>query len=442
MTEDLVKNGGEIPPGGETERPRRTISPSDAFAWAALAVGLLVRVLEYAAGRHAYLDENSLLRNLVDLPVLDFHTILSESQLAPPGFLLVERLMVRLPFDHVATGRFVPFLFGIASMVLFWIVARRYVSRRAAPIALWLFALVDWLVYYSCELKQYSAEVALALAALVLAVPPAGGSCAASDSTARRQTLWLAVFGLVGVWFSFPLAFSLAAVGTYRIGAAALARHWKAAAGFAAISVAWAASFAACYKVAHAILTRDDFLWRWWHFAFLPVPPRSWDDLVRDFWHLINIFNNPAGVLTPLGVLPSAFLAAGLFLAGSLSFLFARRGGRLYLLTAPILFALVASAVHQYPFHGRLLLFLVPGVHLVVAEGAAAITRPGRGWLTFALGAFLLVSPAGASLRHFLVQRRAHTAYDSHGDLAHDVLDYLELQRELARRAQLPRAGP
>ena len=35
--------------------------------------------------------------DLVRLPVLDFHTMLTEYQLAPPGFLVLERLAVRLP---------------------------------------------------------------------------------------------------------------------------------------------------------------------------------------------------------------------------------------------------------------------------------------------------------------------------------------------------------
>jgi Dolichyl-phosphate-mannose-protein mannosyltransferase len=432
-TEDQARSKNEPAPVW------RDIPPVDALAWTALAVGLLVRILEYAGNRYAYLDEESLLRNLLNLPVLDFHTRLTESQLAPPGFLVLERLMVRLPFNHMPTGRFVPFLLGIASMFLMWSVARRYVCRRAAPIALWLFALDDWMVYYSCELKQYSTEVALALAALLVVAPFLSAPAAAPRAMTPRRWLGLAVFGSAGVFFSFPLAFSLAAIGTYLIVSAALRRDWQSAARFTAVSVAWAVSFAICYHISHGILSQDRFIWDWWDFAFLPVPPRSRADLVRDFWHLINVFNNPTGLLTPLGILGSAFFAAGLFLVGAGSLILGRRGGHLYLLTAPIVFTLIASGLRQYPFHGRLLLFLVPGLHLIVAQGAAAITRPGRGWLTFALGAFLVLMPAGTSLQHNIVQRRAHTEYDSHGDLSHDVLDYLE---ELERKPHLLRASP
>ena len=76
--------------------------------------------------------------------------------------------------------------------------------------------------------------------------------------------------------------------------------------------------FAGCYWVSDRIVSKDGFLERWWAFAFLPFPPRSLADLERIFWQLINVFNSPSGIVTPLGVLPSAFIACGLFLLGAL----------------------------------------------------------------------------------------------------------------------------
>ncbi len=254
----------------------------------------------------------------------------------------------------------------------------------------------------------------------------------------RRWLTGLFVFGLVGVWFSFPLTFGLAAVGTYLIAAAASRKEWATAARFAAMSAVWAASFAACYKVSHTVLTKERFIWDWWNFAFLPIPPRSIADLERDFWHVINVLNSPAGVLTPLGVVPSAFLAAGVFAAGCIP-LARRWAGGLFLLVAPLIFALAASGLHQYPFHGRLLLFLVPSLHLVIGEGAAALGRPGGRWLTCALGAFLLWQPAADTCWHFAIDRQSHSRFDSHGDLLPDLLDYFE---DIERKSQAPRPVP
>src|SRR4051812_12258865 len=88
--------------------PRRVTPNAETWTWLAVAMGILFRLLEYAANRHLYKDESSLLENLVALPVFDFRTTLTEYQLAPPGFLVVERLMVRLPGNAVLLARLVP----------------------------------------------------------------------------------------------------------------------------------------------------------------------------------------------------------------------------------------------------------------------------------------------------------------------------------------------
>jgi len=399
----------------------RTNVPGETWTWLLVAIGVFLRVMEYGDNRKLYMDEESLLKNLVGCAFYDFGTTLKDNQLAPPGFLAVERLMVRLPLPVKAAARLVPLLCGIASMFLMRSVARRFLTPRAVPIAVGLFALNDWLLYYSAELKQYSVDVALTLAALLLAAGPA--------VMTRRRLRLLTCFGLAGVWFSHPLALVLAGVGTYFMAKAALGREWKKAFGFLTMSLAWALSFAICYKVSHLILSKDRFVWNWWDFAFLRLPPRSYADLERDFWQMLNLLNSPSCVLTPLGVLASAFLALGLFVLGGLSLGRRWRGG-LYLVLSPLLFALLASALHQYPFHGRLLLFLIPSVHLLVSEGAAALAWCGGARLTLALGAFLLFQPAFDAMWHRLIFPRDHWGPDSHGDLSPDLLDYLEKIKE------------
>jgi hypothetical protein len=417
--------------------PRPLTVTSETWTWLAVAVGVILRVLAYVDYRRLYMDERSLLENLVKLPVFDFQTTLTEYQLAPPGFLVLERLMVRLPWDDVLAARLFPLACGVAAMVLFRWVARRFVSAHAVPIATGLFALADWLIYYATEIKQYSCDLALTLVALLLlAAGPL--SVPGSEPMTRRRLLALAGVGVIGVWFSYPLALVLAGIGTYLIAVTAMHRKWRQVLGWVVVGLAWVLSFAACYVVSHRILSREPFIWRWWDFAFLPIPPRSLAELNRDFWQMLNVFDSPADVVTPLGVLPSAFLALGLFLCGSVA-LGRRWPGGLYLLLAPILFALLASALHQYPFHGRLLIFLVPTVHLLVGEGAAALTRRGGPWLTLALGAFLLFQPAADILWQRFIPMGQHGGYDSHGDLRPDLLDYLE--RLEAGRSR-PRSAP
>jgi hypothetical protein len=426
MTQELTSEEHGPAPLSRWVRFRQIMSRAEAWTWVLVAVGVIFRLLEYADNRALYIDERLLLPNLKNLAVFDFSTTLTRDQLAAPGFLALERMMVRLPLHTVWVARLIPLLCGVASMFLMRSVARRYLLARAVPIAVGLFALDDWLVYYAAEIKQYSSDATLTLVALLLA--------AAAREMNRRSLIVLAAFGAVGIWFSHPLVFVLGSVGTYLAAKAVIRRDWKKMPGLMGIGLLWVASFAACFVISYRILSKEDFLWRWWDFAFLPIPPRSFADLSRDFWQVLNIFNCPAWVVTPLGVLASAFLALGLYLIGSLSLGLRWRGG-VYMVVAPLLFTIAASALHQYPFHGRLLLFLVPLIHLPVAEGAAALTRRGGPLLAFALGTFLLFQPAHHLLWHQLIVKRTHGGFDSHGDLLPDLLDYLE---RLQGRPPLP----
>jgi Dolichyl-phosphate-mannose-protein mannosyltransferase len=418
--------------------PARGLSASETWTWIMIAAGVFLRVLEYSDNRQLYCDEEDLQANLVGFAFYDFHTPLVRWQLAPPGFLAVERLMILLPLPFRFAARLVPFVCSIASMFLMRSVARRFLTAAAVPIAVGLFALVDWMLYYSVELKQYSSDVTLTLTALLLAARATRSYEGRPLETSRRDFIMLAAFGAIGVWFSHPLALVLAGAGTYLILNAASRREWHRALAFLAMSLAWAVNFAGCYRISQRLVAKDGFLETWWKFAYLPFPPSSFADLAQIFWHSINLVNSPSGVLTPLGLLPSAFIGAGLFLLGSWS-LGRRWKGGLFLLVAPILLALAASMLRRYPFHGRLLLFLIPSVHLLVGEGAAALARGRNAKLTFVLGAFLLAQPVLDVLWHRLVMKRNHTEYDSHGDLHRDVLDYLDLLEKIKKRDEMLR---
>ncbi|MHB1560395.1 MAG: hypothetical protein ACYC61_23330 [Isosphaeraceae bacterium] len=408
------------PWGGLTTPVRLSIGP-EAITWLALAVGVILRVWGYADGRELYRDERSLLRNLVLLPVFDFHTTLAEYQLAPPGYLVLERMLVRLPGNDVMAARSVALVCGIASLFLFRDVARRLLLPYAVPVAMGFFALSDWLIYYSAEIKHYSGDLALGLATILLTLR-AGPS---PERSSRRALLALAILGAVGVWFSYTLIFILAAVGTYLMARGLVRGDVRGRLIFAAMGAAWLVSFVGCYVVSHRILSKESFIWNWWDFAFLPIPPQSAAELKTDFWAIANLFDSPSDVKMPIGMIPTAIVAMLLWIVGAIS-LGRRRPGWLYLLAAPLAFTLAASALHQYPFHGRLLIFLVPAVQMLVAEGGAALARPGGRPLAVAFGVFLLFQPVEDALWYRFIQAINHDAYDSHGDLRPDLLDYLE----------------
>jgi hypothetical protein len=397
------------------------------LAWLAVGIGVVLRIWEYLEFRKLYMDEEALLGNLVGRSIFDFHGVLEQDQMAPPGFLVLERIMVRLPLEVSAAGRLIPLACGVASVFLMRAVARRYLDRPAVPIAVALFALGDHLIYYSAEIKQYSCDLALALAALLLAAPQSP----AELSPRRLKALF--VFGLIAPWFSFSVIFVLAGVGLHLLvtellrpaGSGTPVRtDWRRVTIVAVMGLAWLVSFGGCFLLSRSILSKRDFIWVWWNFAFLPIPPRSWGDLSLLGGTLANVFINPASLLSPFSLLCTAVVASVLAVVGCVA-LGRRWPGGLFLVIGPLLFALAASGLHQYPFHGRLLLYLVPTYILLLAEGISAIGGL-TGWpVTLALAGFFLYGQAAEIVWQKAIQPRARP-FDSHGDLKNDLLDYLE----------------
>jgi hypothetical protein len=399
------------------------------LAWLAVALGVILRVWEYLEYRAIYRDEMSLWRNVVDRAIFDFRQILEEDQMAPPGFLVIERLLSRLPLDMKATGRLFPLICGIASVFLMRSAARRYLDRRAVPLAVGLLALGDHLLYYSAEIKQYSCDLMMALAALLLAAPQP------PEETSDRQIKALAIFGLIAPWFSFTVVFILAGVGLHLLVNQALRKDWRKTAVTTSICLAWLISFAGCYLLSRSIMSRRDFLWVWWNFAFLPLPPRSLADASLLAESIANVFINPASILTPFTLPFTALLASVMALIGCLS-LGRRWPAGLFLVISPLFLTLAASGLHQYPFHGRLLFVLVPTFLFLLSEGVAALGRR-TGWLvTLTLASCFLYGEAAEVFWHKAIQHRMRP-FDTHGDLKNDLLDYLEY-----RRSRLPGPSP
>ncbi len=407
-------------PSSSRTPPRRafnlTLTPA-LIAWAAVFGGAALRIVEAAGDRGYYMDEVSLVHNIAGRGVFHLTSPMVEHQLAPPAFLVVERGVAYFAGASRPALRVVPLLFGLASLPLFYVTARRYVSEVAATLAIWLFALNDSALYYSNEIKQYSCELFFAIATLWVA-----DRLARVELTPRRA--WAACgFGVLATWFSLTACFPLGAVGGVLVATALHARKRRRAAILTAVSATWAASFVAVFLLSEHVMMKHEFIWNWWDFAFLPIPPRSLADLRSLGLTFLNVFTNPFALFTPLGTILSAILAALLFFVGSAAL--ARRDcARFLILWGPMVLTAAASATHKYPFHGRLLLFLAATVLLPIAEGMAVVgRRVGRVPLIL-LAALIFVIPSCEELDN--VERPRSRPFDSHGDLRGDLFDHLE----------------
>ena len=129
-----------------------------------IGFGILVRLVQYVFNRSLWNDEAALALNIINRSYLELLQPLDYNQGAPIGFLMVEKLAVQVFGNNEYALRLFPFLAAIASLFVFYKLAKKCLqSRQAAIIALTLFSTVHIWLQFATETKQYSSDVAIAV---------------------------------------------------------------------------------------------------------------------------------------------------------------------------------------------------------------------------------------------------------------------------------------
>ena len=378
----------------ETFAPSTWLPSNGALIWTFVAIGSLLRLREYLFNRSLWYDESMLALNIINRSPTDLTKPLSYFQVAPIGFLWLEKLSVHYLGSSEMALRLVPLLSGIVSIFLFAAVARHFLSTNVVPIAVGLFSISQPLIYYSAEAKQYSTDVALTLLLYLLLSP------FLEASVGFVHVILVALIGAVIIWCSHPAVFVLAGVALSVLWTAARRRDSFLLILTVIPAAVWACSFLLFYTFSLRRASNDPILLDYWKDAFMPLPPSSLADLSWFESAFFKTFSFPVG-LAATGI---AAVAATL---GTIE-LRARSLSKFLSLLLPIVLALLASSMHLYPFQGRLLLFLVPSLLILVAAGFDLIKC--KTWKAFPLLntlllGFLLFAPLAEAARHLVKPR-------------------------------------
>ena len=187
---------------------------------AAVALGCLLRIVQYLLNRSLWMDEAYLSLNILHRSFAGLCRSLDYHQGAPIGFLLLEKSAVRWLGGSEYALRLLPLLAGIASVLLFYWLAKKVLPANAVPIAVGLFAISPALIYYSAEVKQYSGDAAIAILLYCLTIE---GS--KSEWKAGRTAL-VALVGAIAIWMSHSSVFVLAGIGATISIALVLRKDW------------------------------------------------------------------------------------------------------------------------------------------------------------------------------------------------------------------------
>ena len=371
-------------------------------------LGMGIRAYFYGLNRSLWLDEIKLALNLVDRSFYGLLAPLSYEQGAPIGFILIEKFFVSLFGTSEYVFRLFPFLAGIASLPLAYKVSQRYTKGPAPLVVLALVGLSWKLTYYATELKQYSSDVFFVLLLLLTA-----HKCL--EQGARRISVYLlGIVGLLSIWSSHPAVFILPGIGIALAVQVLKQKEYQRFFLLAGVGIFWIANFGVLYFLSLRHLTSSSELVTFWKVGFAPLPP--WSD-PGWYYHLVGfILQNPVG-------LPATYVTAGLLIVGALSLLY-RRWPLFLILILPFLLTLAASGLKKYPVSGRLMLFAVPLVFMVAAEGidriwsvSRGINKAGAFCIAGFLSLYLIYGPA--------VQAYQHVMSPPMGEHIKPVLSYL-----------------
>jgi hypothetical protein len=344
----------DITPAGLPKR----IKPELLLAICLLVIGIILRMWQYAANRSLWLDECSLALNLIHRSFAGLTQPLDYNQTAPLAFLFIQKTIIIVLGNSEFTLRLFPLMVGILSLFLMYKAAKKYLQGTAVYIALALFCLSSTLIYYSSENKQYASDVMLTLVLLLTAYP-----CLEDTAPSPKNYILLTVAGLVAMWMSHPSVFVMAGIGITLAARQLFRKDWPGLLWSGLILLLWLTSFTFLYFISLRFTAANNALTAYWAQSFMPMPP--WCNWSWFSNTLINLFEKDLE-------LPFVSISAVLLLIGLISVLLRKWTIGLVLILT-IITTLVASGLRKYPFVGRLILFLVPIIFLLIAEGIERI---------------------------------------------------------------------
>lgn len=131
---------------------------------AVILLGVTLSLIQFLLNRSIWLDEAMLSLNIIDRSYLQLLTPLDSLQVAPIGFLFIEKFFSLLIPNAEYGLRIFPLLCFWASICLFYKITTQLLKNaKITLLAVSLFCLNSSLLYYSSEVKQYMIDIFICL---------------------------------------------------------------------------------------------------------------------------------------------------------------------------------------------------------------------------------------------------------------------------------------
>ncbi len=393
--------------------------------WLAIIIiltGIILRVIFYLGDRSLWHDEAKLALVINNLSFYELSHPGASTELKfqpyPLGFLILEKSLVNFLGDQELIFRLFPLISGVFSLILFNILIKCYLSSEISLIGLGLLTFSPQLIYYSSEVRPYSSDILISLILLLMIEFILG-----NDLNKRAITI-LGVVGAVCIWFSTPSVFVWTGGYMALIMIFAWERNLKKVAQIFQICLLWAIGFLIYYFCYLRYFLRSTIavtVWPWdvegGYFAVFPITSLKIVSCINQFILEFRM---------ALYLLPTyqAISTVSLFAIGTISFILLN-GKRFLILYSPVIMTLIAAGLKKYPFHQRLIFFLIPIFIIIITCGAEQIikrTRNIRPLVFMCIISLLFFFP----LR---IMKYSITGTNSHEEIKHVLAKIKELKQ-------------
>ncbi|MGH7481740.1 MAG: ArnT family glycosyltransferase [Longimicrobiales bacterium] len=355
-----------------------------------LLVGAVLRTVQYGATASMSSDEVALALNVTDRgwSELWFQPLMHD-QVAPFGFLFLEKVSVAIVGNNEAAFRFFPYLLSLVSLILFWRVSARYLQNASMLAALIVFALSPSLVLYAGVAKQYSGDIAVSLFLLLMTLRYLEGPITSANA------VLVGIAGGVALLLSQPAVLVASGLGALLLVEGR--RVGKPAGQLFAICAGWfvGAAILTYTSLTTLSVATSAYMENYWKLkhAFLPRP---WVGLAELFWipaRLAESISYFVAYISTPSSLPAIALVGiyGLLLLLGILHLVKRDLRTAVLLAVPVIVAILAAAVRLLPLSGRVSLFIGPSLLIGCFAGFDRI----RAWLPPHHGNLAIVAALG-----------------------------------------------
>ena len=375
-----------------TFSPKTKLSIENISVIVLFFLGILLRLRQYITGRSLWVDEAMLALNIINRDFGGLFKPLDLDQGAPIGFLLVEKIFNLTLGRNEYSLRLFPLLAGLFSLWMFYLLLKRITSETGLIVAFALFALNPRLIYYSSEVKQYILDVAVTIALILLTTQ-------FFEQPSQKRLGFLAVAGVLALWFSHPSLFILAGIGLTLAYFYFQKRELANIGLVVGMGVLWLLNVGLLFSLTLGDLRGNLYMREYWQGAFAPLPP--WSDWG---WYLTSFQKN---MDTLFAIIYAPWIMFVLMMAG-LIMLFKQKRDLAIAITAILFFTLLASSLKLYPSLERMVLFLIPIGILLIGKTLENIGQRLRELpiastlMLIILGGFVLYGPLVRTIEQFV----------------------------------------